>query len=80
MQTSNLPLLQRIDEENVPVTLIISNGGLKGPQELAIYIVNEAEGKFMLKWLYFSIKGMQFDHFEIFRDGQLYGTTIQSYF
>lgn len=69
-----------IESVTVPVTLVVTDGGLKGPQELAMYIVNEPEGKFMLKWKYFTIRELQFEHFVVLRNGEILGTTINSFF
>jgi hypothetical protein len=69
-----------LEPDTVPVTLIVTDGSLKGPQELTPYIVDEGQGKFMLKWKYFTIREMVFDHFEIYDGGTLVGTTIFSYF
>jgi len=64
----------------VPVTMIITDGGLKGPEDLTPFIVNEDEGKFMLKWNYFTLRDMVFNHFEIYSNGVLVGTTPVSNF
>jgi hypothetical protein len=64
-----------IESKTVPVTLVVTDGGIKGPQELALYVMDETAGKFLLKWKYFTIRGMQFDHFAIVRNGELYATS-----
>lgn len=69
-----------IQSVTVPVTMILTDGGLKGPENLTPFIVDEGAGKFMLKWQYFTLRDMVFDHFEIYSNGVLVGTTPVSNF
>jgi hypothetical protein len=69
-----------IESVTIPATMVITNGGIKGPQELGLYVVNEAAGQFMLKWKYFTIRGLTFDHFVILRNDEIHGTSVVSAF
>jgi len=64
----------------VHVTLIVTDGGLKGPENLTPFILDEGDGKFMLKWQYFTLRDMEFDRFEIYSNGNLVGTSHVSNF
>lgn len=68
-----------IDPVTIPVTLTVTDGGLKGPEELTPFIVNPVTGEFMLKWKYFTLRDMEFDRFEVYSNGELVGTTKVSY-
>jgi hypothetical protein len=63
----------------LPVELIVTDGGLKGPEELTPFIVDPVAGEFMLKWKYFTLRDMVFDRFEVYSNGELVGTTKVSY-
>lgn len=65
---------------SIPITLVVTDPGLKGPQELELFITDVAEGKFMLKWKYFTIRGMQFDHFVVVRNGSIIATTPHTFY
>ncbi|HNQ82923.1 MAG TPA: choice-of-anchor J domain-containing protein [Bacteroidales bacterium] len=69
-----------IEPDTVPITLIVTDGGVKGPENLQVYVVSSNDGKFMLKWLYFTIKGLNFEHFLILQNGQVIGTSEGSSF
>jgi len=69
-----------IPQVTIPVALVVTDGGLKGPQDLALFTVDEENGKFMLKWKYFTIRSMEFDHFVILRNGEMHGTSVVSAF
>jgi hypothetical protein len=60
----------------VPATLAIADASLKAPIDLAILLIDESKGKFMLKWNYNPIKATSY--FIVLRNGQLIATTTNS--
>jgi hypothetical protein len=67
-----------IPSVSIPVALAVAP--IKHPIELEILLMNEAEGKFMLKWKYFSVALLAFENFVIVKDGEIIGTTEGSFF
>jgi hypothetical protein len=56
----------------VPATLAIADASLEPPTDLVLMLINESEGKFMLKWKYNPSRATSY--FIVLRNGQLIGT------
>jgi hypothetical protein len=64
-----------LESITIPVSLTI-----RSPMDLNIILLDAAQGKFLLKWKYFTIGRAEFDHFEIFRNDVLHATTTEPNF
>lgn len=64
----------------IPVKLAVMDPSLLAPEELTPYILDAGNGRFMLKWRYFSNRDDQLDHFVITRNDEIFGNSTVSSF